>query len=88
MYYGHPNQRYFDVLLAFKETLSEFTISHYYLFLNRTTKEFAHDLNTFTNLKSVKLYTAFREFLELELLLKECTRLKRLELADVWTAKL
>jgi len=68
MYYGHPNQRYFDVLLAFRETSSEITISHYYSFLNRTTKEFADDLNTFTNLKSIELYTAFRELLELELL--------------------
>ncbi|KAL9554765.1 hypothetical protein PS6_003223 [Mucor atramentarius] len=73
---------YYNVLLGFKETLEEIHINNQGVLMNEALIEFIHNLNTFPNLKSLKFDSTFRQLSELELLLKGCTRLKKLELAD------
>ncbi|KAG1122537.1 hypothetical protein G6F42_011388 [Rhizopus arrhizus] len=81
-YKGHINTTYYSVLLTFKETLAEIHINNQGEFMNEATIEFTRNLNIFPNLKSLRLDANFRKLSELELFLKGCTRLEKLELGN------
>ncbi|KAL9540728.1 hypothetical protein PS6_010623 [Mucor atramentarius] len=75
-YKGHIDITYYS------DTLAEIHINNPGAVMNEATIEFRRNLNIFPNLKSLKLDASFRNLSELELFLKGCTRLKKLELGN------
>lgn len=83
-YQQDVDQKYTDVLLAFRETLSEIDIYNENKYMSDALIRLVPRLNTFSNLNSLKFDARFRQLSDLESVLNGCIHLKTLELGNLW----
>ncbi|CAO3621381.1 unnamed protein product [Mucor fragilis] len=86
-YQQDVDQKYLDVLLAFKETLEEIDIDNESKHLNDALMKLVPHPNSFSNLNSLKFAAKFHQLSDVESILNGCMNLKTLELGNLWEGR-